>query len=53
MEKGGIRLVVLRPGARRAPAASGSAEECFSAGGDAFWVGLEKLGEGRNLLSRP
>ena len=26
MEKGGIRLVVLRPGARRAPAASGSAE---------------------------
>ena len=51
MEKGGIRLVVSRQGARRAPAASVSTEEWFSAGGDAFWVGegLGKLGEGRNL----
>ena len=53
MEKGvGIRLVGSRSGALRAPAASGSTEEWFSAGGDAFWIGeeLEKLGEGWNLL---
>ena len=36
-----IRLVVSRPGARRAPAASGSTEHEWrvSAGGDAFWFG--------------
>jgi len=36
--------VVSRLGARRAPVASGSTEEWFSAGGDAAWVGggLEK-----------
>ena len=45
MEKGGIRLVVSRPGARRAPAASGSTEACWVGGG------LEKLGEGRDLPS--
>ena len=41
MMKGGIRFVVSRPGAWRAPAASGTTEEWFSAGGDAFWIGLE------------
>ena len=39
MEKRGIRLVLSLPGARRTTAASGSTEELFSAGGDAFWVG--------------
>ena len=41
-EGGVIRLVVSRPGARRAPAASGSTEHEWiwvSAGGDAFWFG--------------
>jgi len=38
-------LVVSRPGARRALAASGSTEEWFSAGGDAFWVGGGGAGE--------
>jgi len=51
MEKGGICLVVSRLGARRAPAASGSTEELFSAGGDGFWFGggLGELGQKRCL----
>ena len=50
--RGGIRLVVSRPGARHALAASGPTEEWLSTGGGAFWVrkGLEELGEGSELV---
>ena len=53
---GVIRLVVSRPGARRAPAASGSTEHKWiwvSAGGDAFWFGggLEEAWWGSELGS--
>ena len=41
--RGGICLVVSRPGARRAPAASGSTEEWFLAGATPF--GLKGAGE--------